>query len=62
MKFSPTNKNVMVLLIFYCKQKVLDDGIHTEPLDIVLNPSMKGGEKYQDGDDGGGKDSIDEIY
>ena len=23
---------------FYCKRKVCEDGIHTEPLDIVLNP------------------------
>ena len=23
---------------FYCKRKVLADGIHTEPLDIVLSP------------------------
>ena len=24
---------------FYCKRKLCDDGIHTEPLDIILNPS-----------------------
>ena len=25
----------------YCKRKVLDDGIETEPLDIILTPSKK---------------------
>ena len=26
---------------FYCKRKVLEDGIHTEPLDITLSPFPK---------------------
>ena len=25
----------------YCKRKLLDDGIETEPLDVILNPTKK---------------------
>ncbi|XP_053395709.1 uncharacterized protein LOC128555915 [Mercenaria mercenaria] len=35
---------------FYCKRKVLDDGIHTEPLDITLCPFKQQAEVVSDQD------------